>query len=744
VIFAWTAILVLAVAHAQAEDIRGSVRSPDGQPISAAAVSVPEFGRGGLTDSLGNFALSGIPPGRHRIVASAVGFLPDTQVVSDTSERAAFRLQPEPLILPPITVTEERVREVDRTTAFVTTIRTQDIPSPTASVPELLDEVVGVQVRSMGGYGSFSTLSIRSSTSEQVRVYLDGIPLNQALGGGVNLSTIPISIVEEVAVYRGVIPPAFGGSGTAGVIQFSTRSPSDSLRWGYGLSYGTWDTRMAHGWVSRRIGPVASIVAVDYSHSDNDFPYWDDNGTPSNPTDDAWARRRNNQFLSLSVLARTSSLPGSPLKWALSYSYVHTNDHLPGNSTFREIPSSARLAAEQYLLEGLLGGALPGPSEGEIRFYRSFRRDELDDRDGLIGLGRADTDDTTHLWGGMLSLATLAVPHNRVGLNTSFQREGFDPYDRLITDEAMRARLFFGSRRVRYALYLSDEVNLFDRRLTLTGQVGCERVRNNVVQETPLFGPNRVDTSSVTAWPRAVGIMVGPRPWLRLRANWGRYLRLPNLYELFGNRGSSVGNGLLQPETGINRDVGINVGGELPPLGIRHANAEIVYFQNTVSDLITYWTVYSRSKPFNIGGADIQGLELSGAFGTSSGLSASLGLTWQRPINRSTLYDSLYYGNDLPNRPRWQFDLRAEYARRPTTLFYGVHAHNRFYEQPANNFSDVVPAAWIHDAGLRVRLRQWLTVTVEGKNLTDIRRFHSRYVPLPGRSWFISIEGVSR
>jgi len=736
-------LLCVGVVPSWASQVRGSVTSSEGEPIPAAAVALPALGRGALTDSLGAFSLSDVPSGEYLLVARAVGFLPDTQRVSLPGQDASFRLRPDPLLLPPVTVTRPRVREIERTTAFVSVIRPAEAPSPTSTVPELLDETVGVQVRSMGGHGSFSTVSIRSSTSEQVRVYLDGIPLNQALGGGVNLATIPVSTIERVEVYRGVIPPNFGGSGTAGVINFTTRTPSDSLRWNYGVSYGTWDTRMAHGWLSRRFGPVAGVVAVDYSHSDNDFLYWDDNGTTLNPDDDGWARRRNNQFLSFNVLARLTSLSRAPVRWALSYSFLHTNNHLPGNSTFHELLSTARLRGDQQLMEGTLGGALPWLSEGEIRLYRSFRRDRYENLEGLVGLGRSNTDDTTSVWGGQLALSTFVLPANRLSLHAGFRREGFDPNDLLITDAQERERLFYASRRRQRSAYLSDELALFERRLVITGQVGYEHVRNNVLQDTPLFGANVVDTSVVEAWPRAVGLMLSPRPWIRFRANWGTYMRLPNLYELFGDRGSSVGNGLLRPETGTNCDIGVELQGSHPSWGIRQANAELVYFESRVTDMIVFWSVYNRMKPFNVGGADIRGVEASSSLATSLGISTTANLTWQRPINRSTLYGSLYYGNDLPHRPRWQFDLRTEYARGLVTLFYGLHAHNRFFAQPVNSLADVVPAAWLHDAGVRVRFCRWLAITLEGKNLTDVRQFDSRYVPLPGRSWFVSLQGMS-
>src|SRR6266508_4655886 len=75
------------------------------------------------------------------------------------------------------------------TTAFATVIRAEDFAGRVTSVPELLRDLVGVQVRGLGG--EYATVSIRGSTAEQVVVYLDGVPLNRALGGGVNLADLP-------------------------------------------------------------------------------------------------------------------------------------------------------------------------------------------------------------------------------------------------------------------------------------------------------------------------------------------------------------------------------------------------------------------------------------------------------------------------------------------------------------------------------------------------------------------------
>lgn len=65
-------------------------------------------------------------------------------------------------------------------------------PRSSESVAQLLSELPGVTVNRLGGIGSTALISLRGSTWEQVGVYLDGIPLNSAIGGGVDLSTLPL------------------------------------------------------------------------------------------------------------------------------------------------------------------------------------------------------------------------------------------------------------------------------------------------------------------------------------------------------------------------------------------------------------------------------------------------------------------------------------------------------------------------------------------------------------------------
>src|SRR3989442_14719286 len=98
--------------------------------------------------------------------------------------------------------------------AFATVIEAADFADRVTSVPELLRESVGVQVQSLGG--EFATVSVRGPSAEQVVIYLDGVPLNRALGGAVNLAELPLGQIESIEIYRGFTPASLPSASTAG------------------------------------------------------------------------------------------------------------------------------------------------------------------------------------------------------------------------------------------------------------------------------------------------------------------------------------------------------------------------------------------------------------------------------------------------------------------------------------------------------------------------------------------------
>jgi outer membrane cobalamin receptor len=76
--------------------------------------------------------------------------------------------------------------------------------------------------RAYGGPGGLITASVRGSSAEQVLVLLDGVPINGAAFGTVDLSTIPIDGVERIEVLRGPFSAIYGSGALGGVISIVT------------------------------------------------------------------------------------------------------------------------------------------------------------------------------------------------------------------------------------------------------------------------------------------------------------------------------------------------------------------------------------------------------------------------------------------------------------------------------------------------------------------------------------------
>lgn len=150
-------------------------------------------------------------------------------------------------------------------------IRTDSAPGASADVTRLIERSPGVQVRRSGGIGARATLSIRGAGGHQVRVLLDGIPLDLARGGAVDLSMIPVSALESLTVLRGALGAGYGSGAQGGVLKLRLRddpSPEVSARVG---SFGV-------GQLSGVGGTEDTLASVQLARGAGDFAFTDVNG----------------------------------------------------------------------------------------------------------------------------------------------------------------------------------------------------------------------------------------------------------------------------------------------------------------------------------------------------------------------------------------------------------------------------------------------------------------------------------
>ncbi|HID30870.1 MAG TPA: hypothetical protein EYP19_12830, partial [Desulfobacterales bacterium] len=380
------------------------------EPLPGAAVVILGCSMGATADSLGRFTIVGLPVGRYRVEVRMMGYRTatievdiGTSVADGGTTEVVLTLQPTLLELDEVTVTAERVKPVaaERSPMFLRVIPSEAFEGQIVTLPEVLSRSAGVQIKTLGGLGSYSTVSIRGTTSEQVKVYLDGIPLNSALGGGVNLGEIPLSNVDRIEVYKGNIPARFGGGGIGGVVNILTKRITRHYG-NYTASGGTFGTQMVHGLFSRRGDPLGYMLGIDYTKSDNNFPFLNDNGTRYNPDDDLWTQRQNNGFASFTLLTKVEVDGPRGLMFALNDNFYRSNKGIPGIGNFQS--QFARLRTTRNLVEAHAVRSRPLWDMLRLDFmgFHSVYVSEYKDLKAEVGLGKQDSHNVTTTYGAKL------------------------------------------------------------------------------------------------------------------------------------------------------------------------------------------------------------------------------------------------------------------------------------------------------------------------------------------------------
>ena len=213
------------------------------------------------------------------------------------------------------------------------------------SAAEVLAALPGVQYYRQGGVGSFQTVSIRGVSAKNIVVCMDGIPLNDASGGAVDLGTIDLNQVEKIEVYKDRVPAKFGGRGIGGAINFITKGskpaeavlkPDEKKSGRILLSYGSHNTwEAAAQMLSRLTDSVSVSASLSARHSDNDYEFSSQNGTPYNPDDDFTDTRRNAEFTEYSGLFKARVLHTNGVFSTLNMNFSRSEGGNPGRDDYQ-------------------------------------------------------------------------------------------------------------------------------------------------------------------------------------------------------------------------------------------------------------------------------------------------------------------------------------------------------------------------------------------------------------------------
>jgi iron complex outermembrane receptor protein len=285
---------------------------------------------------------------------------------------------------------------------------------------------------------------------------------------------------------------------------------------------------------------------------------------------------------------------------------------------------------------------------------------------------------------------------------------------------------------------LGGDAYLIGQSLVVSGLFRYERHADEFGDETtyPWLPPSAQGRFEHATTSPSAGARWHALSWLTFKGNIGRYYRVPTFLELFGNIGSVTGNAALEPEAGINRDIGFTV--NVPKASfVRSLFAEISYFDNSVDNLILFFpNSQATSKPVNIGAAHLRGLEssVSGAVGA---FELAAGYTYLHTEDTSDI--PYYHGNELPSRPAHDVNTSLSYTWRALRTTYELQYLGANYLDRAN--LRTTDARTLHALILTLRAPvNGLSLTLEGRNLGDERAEDVAGFPLPGRSMYSTVS----
>lgn len=624
------------------------------------------------------------------------------------SSDATSRDAPPPVRLDPVEVIDRRIPEErlpspeDEPTGFGTTLRRSAYLGERLEARDLLLHAPGTTVRHLPGG---STLALRGASPDQTLVFLDGIRLTSAAGGGLDLQTIPLSLLDELTVLRGNEGARYGAGALGGVALLRTPRAEEHLQ--LRLSGGSFGTYALDAVASDRGSLFHGMAALALDRSEGDYPALFD-PTPSAPS----ARQReervkNNDSRSGALLLKGGAYLGELHLQALALGSL-TERGLPGTLYLRD----TQRRADRRLLLAI--AAEPRQARDlTARAGLSYRREAH----SVWGAEVPSVISQPSVPGEDRAWQTEQAIEARAALSWAPASFTFLGVDASVGSESLESPYHGAPERLLLSIGAFDELYLGDAfLLVLAGRY------------------DRIGTHE--GFSPKLGASFRPLSWLEFRANAAQSFRAPSLSELYLVFGPVQPNPELRPERGRMLDGGFVLHGE-------RATAQLSAFYGRTEDLISYEIVSGgRSKPFNFLEAETYGAEAELALRPLPWLSLQGG--WGMARTRNLLDDPRYLGKELPYRPAHRIFGRA--AAHPEGWEGFVEAHHQSKQWVNRSNTVNLPAqTWFRvGAGRRLTRIPWETwISAQADNVFDAYLVDQLGFPRAGRAFFLTLRASS-
>ena len=761
--------------------VSGEVTENSGQTIPYATVSIEKTNLSMISDENGSFVFKNVKPGKYTLKITAIGFSNYRKNIEISSLDVNFkvRLESELNELESVTVLGRTATDkVNKQAYNVTALDAKKLHNTTLDLSHALDRVSGVRVREAGGVGSRSELSINGFSGNQIKVFIDGVPMDN-FGSSFQLNNIPVNLADRVEVYKGVVPIWLGGDALGGAVNIVTNSkPRTYVDASYSFgSFNTHRSAVNAGYTSKR-GFTTEINAFQ-NYSDNN--YWVNVDAANLYSGQYYPNQRVRRFhdnYHNETVVLNIGITGKKYADKLLFGFtggqnkadIQTGARM--ESVFGSVYSKGNILMPtvKYQVKDLFTKGLNFNLTGNFNFGEEKNIDTVYIRYNWFGESRkfdglgGERSRTLRKFKNNNGIATANATYSLGERHSFMLNNTFNTFDRKESDELVPESLVYKQPKKTqknviglgykfdYNEKWSTSVFLKDYSLKTT----YSRSYNPSGNTGDIAYQQYVDHTSVLGYGGATSYYI--RQNLQVKGSFEKSYRLPNPQEIFGNVNENIAGNLdLKPETSNNFNAGVSY-----QTSFRKVNAmtfDLNFLYRDATDFIRSELNVNQTMQTNVnqGRVTNYGVDTEIRYSYKNRFTAGVNMTYQNLRNMTKYepgqeYVSLFYKDRVPNIPYLfgNFDATIffnDVIKKGNNLSVGynlLYVYDYYLSWPSRGIQSSkldIPTQFNHDVNIVYTLADGkYNIAFECKNALDNRLYDNFSLQKPSRGFYLKFR----
>ena len=746
------------------------------QPLDGASVILENSNIGTISNHIGMFRMKLPSKSSRRIKVQYMGYksrniILNKKLCVNDSICCNVELQPKNNILSDVIVLgkskAQRHREVP---SAITIIDSQELKYKTATLNEILDNAAGIKVAQQGGLGNASRIIIQGMDGKRIGIFINGMPMGNS--DEFQLSSIPIDMVDEVEIYKGIIPAWLGGDGLGGAVNIRLKDfKKNHLEMAFeAASYNTYigSLQLKH-YLGKTSTALHAGATMNYAKNNYSFSSPFELGRIIHRDHDAYTHGGFNvgissqqwwfdQFdLTLSADYYRKEIQGGLMNVQNNIQHAFT----------RTRSASTSLSLEKSFLKGkltaqfhsIVGFSLVNQVDTSHYCYDFIgNRFPSGSGRGEIGAVPNDSHDRHTTVRELLNL-TYKIGNNQLVTWTTNYRYGCKmPKDELADSYSRLPTSGYPSRLHSIVSGLTHELKLYGGKFT--NELGIKLFNHHsevlpfaeaiMLQDKLKASTNH---STMAGWSEAMALHLLPHNALTLKASVQSTVRMPIAEELFGDGVLLLPSEKLRPERSFN----INAGAIWLINAMRYPQVRIGIntFYMSAKDMIKLMYSSMNMAYDNIGKVRVMGIDMEMESKLNRWLDLQGNITWQdaRDMRKEAVGggENFHYRYRIPNMPylfgnvgvRLHKDgLLSKSSSSAFASTFGFTKAFSYNWEASNHNTMLIPARYCWDVAVHHSFNKRCQLSFEIRNILNRENWAEFRYPMERRTFHLKMKYI--